>query len=121
MPSRLLGLGLLLFIFHQTSPAQTNWPQFRGPNASGLALECETPATWNIETGENILWKQAISGLGHSCPVIWGNRLFVTTAVNQQKAAQLKVGLYGDPGSAEDNDVQQWKLICLDKTTGKLL
>jgi outer membrane protein assembly factor BamB len=80
-----------------------------------------TPASWNTEKSENILWKTAIPGLGHSSPIIWGDRLFVTTAVNQSKAAPLKVGLYGDPASAEDNDAQQWKVFCLNKRTGKIL
>jgi outer membrane protein assembly factor BamB len=116
-----MPLALLTLSCGLTSTAQTNWPQFRGVNASGLALESQTPAAWNVQTGENILWKQAIPGLGHSCPVIWQNKLFVTTAVNQQKEAPLKVGLYGDPGSAQDNDAQQWKVICLDKTSGAIL
>jgi outer membrane protein assembly factor BamB len=101
--------------------AETNWPSFRGPNASGIAQGATTPTIWNIEKSESILWKRPIPGLGHSSPVIWGNRLFITTAVNQSKPAPLKVGLYGDPGSAEDNDVQQWKIICLNKTTGEVL
>ena len=81
----------------------------------------ETVTTWNTETAENIQWKTALPGLGHSSPVIWGDRIFVTTAVNSSKAAELKVGLYGDPGSADDNELQQWKVICLNKTTGKIL
>ena len=47
--------------------------------------------------------------------------MFITTAVNLNKTAPLKVGLYGDPESAEDNDIQQWKIFCLDKRTGKVL
>src|SRR3954454_20601173 len=116
-----LSLALLLFCSSPTSGAQTNWPSFRGPFASGLAPSDETPTTWNVQTSENILWKTPIPGLGHSSPIIWGERLFVTTAVNQNKAAPLKVGLYGDPASAEDNDVQQWKVFCLNKRTGKIL
>jgi len=103
------------------SHAQNNWPSFRGANADGLALSCNTPATWNLEKSQNILWKTALPGLGHSSPVIWGNKLFVTSAINQSKPAALKVGLYGDPGSAEDNEAQQWKVYCLDKQTGALL
>jgi outer membrane protein assembly factor BamB len=74
-----------------------------------------------VERSENILWKQPIPGLGHSSPIIWGNRLFVTTAVNQRKTAPLKVGLYGDPASADDNDAQQWKVMCLNKNSGDVL
>src|SRR5690348_12005137 len=85
--------------------AQTNWPSFRGANANGIARETTTPTKWNMERSENIAWKQSIPGLGHSSPIIWGDRLFVTTAVNQRKPGELKVGLYGDPESADDNDL----------------
>jgi outer membrane protein assembly factor BamB len=100
---------------------QTNWPQFRGANADGIARGSVTPTAWNVEKSENVLWKSPIPGLGHSSPIIWGDRLFITTAINEQKAAPLKVGLYGDPASAEDNDVQQWKILCLNKATGSVL
>src|SRR5882672_77558 len=73
--------------------AQTNWPSFRGINADGIAKGATTPTTWNAEKSENILWKKEIPGLGHSSPIIWGDRLFVTGAVNERKAAPLKVGL----------------------------
>jgi outer membrane protein assembly factor BamB len=101
--------------------AQTNWPSFRGANAAGVAKGTPTPTAWNIEKSENILWKKALPGLGHSSPIIWGDRLFVTCAVNQRKTAPLKVGLYGDPQSAEDNEVQQWNVFCLNKRTGNIL
>ena len=101
--------------------AQTNWPSFRGPGAMGLSLESTTPTVWNVEKSSNILWKTPIPGLGHSSPIIWEDRLFVTTAVNERKAAPLKVGLYGDGESAADNDTQQWKVYCLDKKTGNIL
>jgi len=114
-------VGLIFLLGSPAVVAQTNWPSFRGAFASGVALECETPTSWNVETGENILWNTTIPGLGHSSPIIWGDRLLVTTAVNQNKTAPLKVGLYGSPESAEDNDVQQWKVFCLDKRTGKNL
>ena len=74
-----------------------------------------------MEKSQDILWKTPIPGLGHSSPIIWGDRLFVTTAVNQSKAAPLKVGLYGDPLAADDNEVQQWKIFCLNKRTGAIL
>jgi outer membrane protein assembly factor BamB len=80
-----------------------------------------TATVWNVEKSQNIAWKAPIPGLGHSSPIIWGDRLFVTTAVNQSMTAPLKVGLYGDPASAKDNDVQQWKIFCLNKKTGDIL
>ena len=101
--------------------AQTNWPWFRGVNADGIARGAATATVWNVEKSENVLWKKAIPGLGHSSPIIWGDRLFVTTAVNKRKPAPLKVGLYGEPASAEDNDFQQWRILCLNKQTGEIL
>ena len=111
---------LSLLVLVTPARAQTNWPSFRGLNASGIAVG-STVTSWNTQKSENILWKTSIAGLGHSSPIIWGDRLFVTTAVNQSKAAPLKVGLYGEPESAEDNEVQQWRVLCLDKKTGQVL
>src|SRR6476646_3328488 len=88
---------LTLLTFASPAGAQTNWPWFRGTHADGIAKGATTPTVWNAENSENILWKQAIPGLGHSSPIIWGDRLFVTTAVNERKTAPLKVGLYGEP------------------------
>ena len=112
---------LILLTLAWPAGAQTNWPSFRGANADGIARGAATATVWNVEKSENVLWKKAIPGLGHSSPIIWGDRLFVTTAVNQRKTAPLKVGLYGEPASAEDNDVQQWKIFCLNKRTGEIL
>jgi outer membrane protein assembly factor BamB len=101
--------------------AQVNWPSFRGPGANGLAPGAATATAWNVQKSENVLWQTPIPGLGHSSPIIWGDRLYVTTAVNERKTAPLKVGLYGDPKSADDNDEQQWRVYCLDRKTGALL
>lgn len=116
-------LALAAIAVMQSLPAlsQTNWPSFRGPFASGLAAESDTALTWNIEKSENIAWRTPIPGLGHSSPVIWRDRLFVTTAVNTEKSAPLKVGLYGDPESAQDNEAQRWQVFCLDKISGKII
>jgi hypothetical protein len=52
-----------------------SWPSFRGPQAAGVADGQQLPDRWNIKTGENILWRTTIPGLGHSSPIVWGNRL----------------------------------------------
>src|SRR5436190_1296203 len=49
-----------------------NWPQFRGPRASGLDTNSAAPTQWNVEHGENITWQAKIPGLGHSSPIMWG-------------------------------------------------
>jgi outer membrane protein assembly factor BamB len=112
---------LILLTLAWPVQAQTNWPSFRGTSARGITKGAVTATVWDVGKGENILWKKAIPGLGHSSPVIWGDRLFLTTAINQRKAAPLKVGLYGDPESARDDDVQQWRVLCLNKRTGETL
>jgi|ERR1051326_108917 outer membrane protein assembly factor BamB len=97
-----------------------NWPQFRGPQASGLDTNAAAPVTWDVEKGENIRWQATVPGLAHSSPIIWGDRVYVTTAVRPGKA-ELKVGLYGDIQSAEDTDSHQWRLLAFDRATGKTL
>ena len=62
-----------------------NWPGFRGIQASGVADGQGVPTAWNVETGENVRWKTPIPGLGNSSPVIWGDRIFVTTAISTRK------------------------------------
>lgn len=98
-----------------------NWPSFRGPHASGVAEGAPTAIKWNVETGENIRWKTAIPGLGHSSPIVWGGKIFVTTAVPASGDAFLKVGLYGDGDSVKDDAPQSWHVLCLDKKSGKIL
>jgi outer membrane protein assembly factor BamB len=98
----------------------TNWPQFRGPNSSGVSDDA-APVTWNVETGENIRWQTPIPGLGHASPIIWENRIYVATAVKPGDKPQLKIGLYGDIGSYTETEPHQWRLLCLDKADGKIL
>ncbi len=100
---------------------EIHWPTFRGPNASGIAEGFASPTTWNVPAGENVKWKTPIAGLGHSSPVIWGNYLFITTAKGEQTNTKLRVGLYGDIKSVEDNTTHQWTVYCLNKQTGKIL
>ena len=94
-----------------------DWPQFRGVSAGGVAEGFEAPVRWNAETGENILWKTPIPGLGHSSPIVWGDLVCVTTADSGQ-ADELKVGLYGDIEPVANDRPQRWEVRCLDKTTG---
>jgi outer membrane protein assembly factor BamB len=102
----------------------SDWPAYRGPGASGVG-QGAAPVSWNgnPETAavRNIRWKTPIPGLGHSSPVIVGNKLFITTAVSSTGRAPLKLGLYGSGNSADDDAEQEWALYCLDKRTGKIL
>jgi outer membrane protein assembly factor BamB len=101
--------------------AAQNWPSFRGAGASGVADGHNLPVRWDTKQGTNILWKSAIPGLAHSSPVVWGDRIFVTTAVSSQPDVTFKKGLYGAGTASDDLSVQKWKLLCLDRKTGKML
>ena len=100
--------------------ADANWPQFRGPSASGVGTG-SPPIEWNGESGKNIRWKTAIPGLGHSSPVIWGDRIFLTSAVPATGEASLKVGLYGDITPVKGEPAQSFNIYCLDRKSGKIL
>jgi outer membrane protein assembly factor BamB len=100
--------------------ADLNWPQFRGPDASGTGTG-SPPIAWDGESGKNILWKVEIPGLGHSSPIIWGDRIFVTSAVAKSGSSTLKVGLYGDITPVQDEGKQNFNVYCIDRKTGKIL
>ncbi|MCP5118592.1 MAG: PQQ-binding-like beta-propeller repeat protein, partial [bacterium] len=72
-----------------------DWPSFRGPGASGVADGQRLPDKFGGEAGKNILWKTPIPGLAHSSPVVWGDKLILTTAITSKASATFKPGLYG--------------------------
>jgi outer membrane protein assembly factor BamB len=106
----------------KTIAAPLNWPSFRGPDGSGVADGQHPPIFWNAAKGESIRWKTPIPGLGHSCPVVWGNRVFLTTAISSgQTDPKIRVGNYGDVGSVNDLSKHTWQVLCLDRDSGKIL
>jgi len=101
--------------------APGNWPQFRGPDATGVADGQHPPVSWDVKAGTNVRWKTPIPGLGHSCPVVWGDKVFVTTAVSGKPEQSLRIGNYGDVASVDDATKHAFHVICLDRDTGKIL
>jgi outer membrane protein assembly factor BamB len=101
--------------------AATHWPQFRGPSASGRGDGANLPDTWSAADGKGIAWRTAIPGLAHSSPIVWGDRVFVTTAISSRTDASFKPGLYGEGTASEDVTRHKWQLIALDRRTGKIL
>ena len=97
-----------------------DWPQFRGPNASGLSKGKATVTSWNVETGENVLFRTKIPGLAHSCPLVMGDRVYLTTAVAAGKP-ELKLGLYGSIDSVPKEGKQEWRLIALGRKSGAII
>jgi outer membrane protein assembly factor BamB len=98
-----------------------SWPSFRGPQASGVAEGQNLPDRWDGKTGENILWRTPIPGLAHSSPVVWGNKIFVTTAVSTDPKATFRPGLYGDGDASKDRSRQRWMIYAIDKNNGKIV
>ncbi len=114
-------LPIVLSFLACVSVSAQNWPSFRGPQASGVADGAPTPVTWNVSTSQNVVWKTPIAGLAVSSPIVWGNRIFVSTAVSSDPAAGIRTGLYGDVQPAADVSKHSWRLIALDKGTGKVV
>ncbi len=114
-----------LLLIASLSPAfaanQGHWPSFRGPDAAGVSDGLNLPDRWDAETGQGIRFKVEISGLAHSSPVIWGDRLFLTTAVSSERDAAFKPGLYGSGEASRDHSLQTWQILCMDKRSGKFL
>jgi outer membrane protein assembly factor BamB len=98
-----------------------SWPSFRGPQASGIAERQNLPDRWDGKTGENILWRTPVPGLAHSSPIVWGHRIFVTSAVSSDSNATFRPGLYGDGDASKDRSHHRWMIYALDKRTGKIL
>jgi len=118
----ILALLLVSSLAPQSTAARgVNWPSFRGEQARGVAEGFPTVSEWNVEQGKNVRWKTPVPGLAHSSPVIWGDRVFVTTAVRKAGDAELTVGLYGSVAPVADEGEQQFQLLCLDKKDGQIL
>ncbi len=105
----------------EPSAANANWPSFRGAQAAGVVEKQNLPDKWDGKTGENILWRTPIPGLAHSSPVVWGQRVFVTSAVSSDPKATFRPGLYGDGDASQDRATHRWMIYAVDKRTGKIL
>jgi outer membrane protein assembly factor BamB len=102
-------------------PARGAWPSFRGLHASGVADGQQLPDRWDPKTGEHILWRTPIPGLAHSSPIVWGDRVFVTTAISADASATFKPGLYGDGDASADRSRQRFVLYAIDARSGRIL
>jgi len=107
LPSSLADLETLLAVDVEASPVDpgpspeewmANWPMFRGPRGDGVAAATNAPIQWNAETGEGVLWKSPVPQLGHSSPVVWGNRVFLT-----------------------GGDLEARRVLCFDAESGELV
>ena len=110
--------GLLVVIATLNARAQVNWPQFRGAESLGVATNQNLPTTWS--TNQNIAWQTDVPGLGWSSPVVWGDRIFLTSVVRDGPVEPPKKGLYfGGERKTPSTNTQHWMVYGFDWQSGK--
>lgn len=122
-----VSLSLTVLGVFSESAGAANWPQWRGPDGSGVSQETNLPSEWSPT--KNIKWKTAIDGRAHSSPIVWGNKVFLTTAVEGDvvpgaKAVKhfLEEGKeFLHPDSVGADRQHTFKVLCLDRDSGKIL
>ncbi|HVF89932.1 MAG TPA: PQQ-binding-like beta-propeller repeat protein [Blastocatellia bacterium] len=104
----------------------SNWPQWRGPESKGISTDKGLPSEWSPT--KNIRWKTPIGGRGHSSPIVWGNRIFLTSSIEGAALAQATAPkhMLGDeemkhPDWTGSDHSYTFKVICVDSETGKVL
>jgi outer membrane protein assembly factor BamB len=104
-----------------------NWPQWRGPAGQGVSPETNLPSEWSGT--QNVAWKTPIPGRGHSSPIVWGNRLFLTTAIEGEVVKPGNTGVkhvidgqdFVHPQGVGADRRHTLKVLALDADTGKVL
>ena len=100
---------------------ERQWSSFRGYYANGILDDANLPDTWNGEDMTNIKWKIDVPGLALSSPVIWGDRLFITSAISEQDTSGLRTLFSGDVTPVSDDSEHEWKVYCINKHTGETI
>jgi len=123
---RLASLCSALFLLLASSfssssaPSASNWPQFRGPGSIGVSENHDLPDHWG--TNDHVAWKAGIAGRGWSSPIVWGERVFVTTVVSDGEVELPKKGLYfGGERKEVPKATHHWLVLCLDLNSGREL
>ncbi len=113
MELALAAIALLL------AQAADRWPQFRGEGASGIVKGPELAESWSAT--ENVAWAATVPGQGWSSPVVWGNRIFLTSLVGDDAVVAPKTGYYGPRETLTPPGERRWTVFCLDAETGKIV
>lgn len=118
--------GVLILNSGVGAAVEPGWPQWRGPSGQGVSAEKNLPSDWTPT--KNIKWKTSIPGRGHSSPIVWGNRVFLTTAIEGELVPGAKAVKHMDgdkeflhPDSVGADRKHQFKVICLDRKNGKVI
>jgi hypothetical protein len=115
------GLGVSAHEQPQEPTPPFNWPSFRGPAASGVADGQNPPTAWDRATGHNVLWSTPIPGLGHSSPIVWGDRIFLTTAVSDDPNPVFRYGTDGRQDRRSDRSPNKWYVYAIDRRDGAVV
>ena len=110
----------LLVLCAATAFAQ-NWPSFRGPGALGVVERAATPTSWDLEKGRNVAWKLDVPGLSHSSPIVWGERIYLVTAISSDPNSVLQFPLKGNLDTRTDTSKHEFRVMAIDKSTGKII
>ena len=101
---RMATMALVVGVVSIVSLRAENWPQWRGPDGTGVSQERGLPERWGPK--ENVAWKATVRGLGASSPIVWGDRVFVTSQVGYGPLTSAPhpplVGVQAAPGEARD-------------------
>ncbi len=96
-----------------------HWPGFRGANRAGVGDGADMPVDFDLESGKGVAWRVEVPGLGNSSPVVWGDRVYVTTAVAEGGSVPLRTGLTGAGDEVEEAKEHRWLVLAYDKATGE--
>jgi len=119
-PARVASMVPLVAALSAPLPLAADWPSFRGPFARGVRDGEGLPVEWDVRTGRNVRFKTPIPGLGHSSPIVWGDRVFLTSAAGGADRS-LKLGDTGGIAPADDPAALAWKLLCVSARDGRIL
>ncbi len=98
----------------------SNWPQFRGPGARGIGTGDVLPDSWSAT--ENVAWKTDIPGRGWGSPIVWGDKVFLSSVINSGESEQPKKGLYfGGNRPDAPTTIHRWVAYCFDLNSGTIL
>lgn len=99
----------------------SNWPSFRGPGGSGVAVGAELPDVFRGGDGTNLAWRTEIPGLAHASPIVWGDHVYVTSAVSSGPPQRFIAELPDSPESIGDTFPHRWIVMAINKHTGEVL
>ena len=122
MPYRSFAV-LLLTLAAGSIVFANDWPQFRGKDAAGVAVgTAAPPVQWRLSPDTGIAWKTPIPGLAHSSPIVFGDRVYLTTAVAAEGKPRVVLGDVSKSGidPATDTGRHTWRLLAIDKASGKI-